>query len=274
MPPPKAQLPPAAQPVFGAHFDAWNSSSSGHQHAENRMSGSTGWRESRAMKLGHQFKSGGTGGKRVHDTVGAGSEDWDEKAKALIPKDVKARARRSIRDMLVGKPGLPMSAGEQSMAKRKREDETKEEDKPQKSRGIFDELVVYINRSTYPMVSDHKLKQLLAENGARLSTHLGRRHVTHVILGKPCGRAGSGAGGGLAGGKMDKEIRRIGGCGVKYVGVEWVLESIKAGKRLSETRFSNLKVAPKGQQSVYGLFRKSSATITSVGSAGGVEDTT
>jgi hypothetical protein len=57
------------------------------------------------MKLGHQFKSGGTGGKRVHDTVGAGSEDRDEKAKALIPKDVKARARRSIRDMLVGKPG-------------------------------------------------------------------------------------------------------------------------------------------------------------------------
>lgn len=105
MPPPKPPIPPAAQPVFGAHFDAWNSSSSGHQHAENRLSGSTAWRESRAMKLAHQFKSGGTGGMRVYDTVGAGSEDGDEKAKALIPKDVKARARRSIRDMLVGKPG-------------------------------------------------------------------------------------------------------------------------------------------------------------------------
>lgn len=114
-----------------------------------------------------------------------------------------------------------MSAEDQAMAKRKREDETRETEKIQKPRGIIDELVVYINGSTYPMVSDHKLKQLLAENGARLSTHLGRRQVTHVILGKPCGRVGSGAGGGLAGGKLEKEIRRIGGCGVKYVGVEW-----------------------------------------------------
>ncbi|KAM3072805.1 hypothetical protein ACMFMF_007135 [Clarireedia jacksonii] len=274
MPPPKPQIPPAAQPIFGAHFDAWNSSSSGHQRAENRLGGSTGWRESRAIKLGHQFSSGGTGGKRISDSVGAASEDRDEKAKASMPKDVKARARRSISDLLVGKPGLPMSVGEQLMAKRKRENETEEAEKTQKSRGIFDELVVYINGSTYPMVSDHKLKQLLAENGARLSTHLGRRQVTHVILGKPCGRPGSGAGGGLAGGKLEKEIRRIGGCGVKYVGVEWVLESIKAGKRLSETRFSNLMVAPKGQQSVYDLFSKSSATMTSVGSAGGVGDTT
>ncbi|KAF7858772.1 uncharacterized protein EAF02_011096 [Botrytis sinoallii] len=256
MAPPKPQIPPAAKPVFGAHFDAWNSSATGHQRAENKIGGSTGWRESRASKLGHQFKSGGTGGKRISDKVGAGSEDWDEKANALIPKEVKARARRSVSDMLVGKPGLPMSAEERLMEMRKLEDETKveEDDLARKSRGIFDELVIYINGSTYPMVSDHKLKQLLAENGARMSMHLGRRRVTHVILGKPSA-VGSGAGGGLAGGKLEKEIRRIGGCGVKYVGVEWVLESIKAGKRLSETRFSNLKVAPKGQRSVYGMFK-------------------
>ncbi|KAM3072400.1 hypothetical protein ACMFMG_009203 [Clarireedia jacksonii] len=105
MPPPKPQIPPAAQPIFGAHFDAWNSSSSGHQRAENRLGGSTGWRESRAIKLGHQFSSGGTGGKRISDSVGAASEDRDEKAKASMPKDVKARARRSISDLLVGKPG-------------------------------------------------------------------------------------------------------------------------------------------------------------------------
>ena len=36
-----------------------------------------------------------------------------------------------------------------------------------------------------------------------------------------------------------------------------VLESIKAGKRLPEARFSNLKVAMKGQRSVYGAFSKS-----------------
>lgn len=69
------------------------------------MGGSTGWRESRAMKLGHQFKSDGTGGKRTSGKVGAGSEDWDGKANALIPEEVKTRtARQSVRDMLVEKP--------------------------------------------------------------------------------------------------------------------------------------------------------------------------
>lgn len=33
--------------------------------------------------------------------------------------------------------------------------------------------------------------------------------------------SGSGAGGGLAGSKLDKEIKRVGGCAVRYVGVEW-----------------------------------------------------
>lgn len=91
----------------------------------------------------------------------------------------------------------------------------------ERKRGIFDGLVIYINGSTYPLISDHKLKQVLAENGAKLSFHLGRRQVTHVILGKPSETRGSGAGGGLAGSKLDKEIKRVGGCGVKYVGVEW-----------------------------------------------------
>lgn len=61
------------------------------------------------MKLSHQFKSGGTGGKRISDTVGAGAEDWDEKAKALIPKDVRERAKLSVEDMLVGQNMSGMS---------------------------------------------------------------------------------------------------------------------------------------------------------------------
>lgn len=89
-----------------------------------------------------------------------------------------------------------------------------------RQRGIFDGLVIYINGSTQPLISDHKLKQLLAENGARLSLHLGRRRVTHVILGRQ-GSVGRGAGGGLAGSKLEREIRRVGGCGIKYVSVEW-----------------------------------------------------
>lgn len=35
-----------------------------------------------------------------------------------------------------------------------------------------------------------------------------------------------------------------------------VLESIKAGKRLPEARFANLKIAARGQQSVLGSFSK------------------
>jgi hypothetical protein len=103
MPVPKSTVEAAAKPKFGDVFDAWNSSSTGHQSAENKLSGSTGWRQSRSMKLSHQFKSGGTGGERISDKVGAGSEDWDEEAKALIPKEVRARAEMSVRDMLVGR---------------------------------------------------------------------------------------------------------------------------------------------------------------------------
>jgi hypothetical protein len=102
MPPPKS-VPPAAQPKFGAHFDAWNSSSTGHQRAENRLGGSIGWRQSRSSKLSYQFKSGGNGGPRISDQVEAGFENWDEQAKALIPKDVRERAKVSVQDMLTGK---------------------------------------------------------------------------------------------------------------------------------------------------------------------------
>lgn len=95
---------------------------------------------------------------------------------------------------------------------------------------------------------------MLCAHGARMSLHLARRQVTHVILGRPAGRAANiqpssrgttsdpsaspssaqavvhsapfasargGCGGGLSGTKMDREVRRIGGCGIKYVGVEW-----------------------------------------------------
>lgn len=137
--------------------------------------------------------------------------------------------------------------------------------------------MIYVNGSTHPVISDHKLKHVLAENGGRLSIHLGRKQVTHVILGKPSGGAHSGSGGGLAGGKMEKEIRKVGGKGLKYVGVEWygsslskpffanhnnnrVIESLKIGKRLPEAQFANLKVAHKGQQSIYGMFKKTDSS--------------
>jgi len=116
---------------------------------------------------------------------------------------------------------VTITGEEKIMAQRKWEDDMKEAEKMNRKKGIFDGLVIYINGSTHPLISDHKLKHVLAENGARMSLHLGRKQITHVILGRPSGSSGSGAGGGLSGTKIEKEIKRIGGCGVKYVGVEW-----------------------------------------------------
>lgn len=52
------------------------------------------------MKLSHQFKSGDNGGKRISDQVGAGAENWDERTKTLIPKEVD---KIDVGDMLLGK---------------------------------------------------------------------------------------------------------------------------------------------------------------------------
>lgn len=132
----------------------------------------------------------------------------------------------SVMDMLtkpgVMKQGLPHAQNtheDEVQEERKGEDEERDESKS-KGKGIFDGVVVYVNGSTYPHVSDHKLKHILTENGAQMSLHLGRRKVTHVIVGRPSGGA-KGAGGGLAGGKLDKEIKKMGGAGVKFVDVEW-----------------------------------------------------
>ncbi|KAF9882041.1 BRCA1 C Terminus domain-containing protein [Colletotrichum karsti] len=280
MPPPgKPALPPVAQPRFGKNFDAYNSSATGHQRPETRPG--LGWRDSRARKLAGQFAAGHSGGERMSDTYGAGSEDFDEKLGMIVPKEVRARAKMSVADML-SRPGLMRDASsvsdagsatsitsatggnprseEDIMEARRKEDEAKDE-KAAAGRGLFDGLTVYVNGSTHPIISDHKLKRVLVENGARMSIHLGRRQVTHVILGKPSG-VGVGAGGGLASGKLEKEIRKVGGCGVKYVGVEWVLESLKAGTRLPEARFATLKVAREGQKSVYGMFGKQTSNVS------------
>ncbi|KAL1878162.1 hypothetical protein Daus18300_002078 [Diaporthe australafricana] len=291
MPPPtKPTLPKAAEPKYGRNFDPWNSVALGHQRAETK--GPQGWRENRTWKLQNQLAGGSSGGDRLSDRVGAGSDDFDEQRQVLIPKEVRARAANSVVDMLM-KPGT-MSQGSNSRPASKSpekqlsygrvgEGEEKSTALPQEQEcgdseaaahaeaeaeaksssssstiKIFDGLVIYVNGSTHPLISDHKLKHLLAQNGARMSIHLGRRQVTHVILGRPSGPNG-GAGGGLAGGKLEKEIRRVGGCGVKYVGVEWVIESVKAGHRLPETRFTNLKVASKAQPSVYGAFSRAAS---------------
>jgi hypothetical protein len=120
---------------------------------------------------------------------------------------------------------------------------------------IFSGLTFYINGSTAPHISDHKLKHLLSLHGGNLSISLGRKSVTYVIIGKP-GSAGEGCGGGLAGTKIQKEISRQRGKALHFVTAEWVVQSAKAGKRLAESRFEGMKLAPKGVSGIAGMFAK------------------
>ncbi|KAI1817370.1 BRCA1 C terminus domain-containing protein [Poronia punctata] len=275
-----SSIPKAAEPRYGQTFDAYNSSSTGHQRAENRLGGSTGWRDSRNKKLASQFAGGASGGPRVADSVGAGAEGYDERASGggvIITSEARSRARCSVLDMLA-KPGsmnpdpvpvpVPISKEGRSSSSGGGGGEEKKQQQ-QKTRGIFDGVVVYVNGSTHPLISDHRLKHVLAENGGYMSTHLGRRKVTHVVLGRP------GSGGGLAGGKLQREISRLCGSGaaaVKYVSVEWVLESLRAGKRLSEARFVDHKIAAEKQRSVYGLLVKKEDEEKGKGKGAGGDD--
>lgn len=269
----------AAQPQFGASFDPWNSSSSGHQRAENRLSASTGWRDSRNAKLHSQFRGDA---KRVSDAVGAGARDWDPKLQAMVPPELRARARCSVADMLA-KPGtmqrslsslssssstsLPSTAssssrigveiavrashkgGQGSTTKtteegkrpaeyaEKADDDDDKKPSPDRDEGpgrLFAGVVIYVNGSTHPQISDHKLKHVLAKHGGRLSSHLGRKQVTHVILGRSIGEGG-GSGGGLAGSKLQREIHKVRGTAVKFVGVEWCVSNLAIRSQLTSS---------------------------------------
>jgi len=59
-------------------FDCFNPSSTGHQRAKNRLSGSTSWRDSRTCKLADQFQDSSGRGARQHlsDLTGAGCKDY------------------------------------------------------------------------------------------------------------------------------------------------------------------------------------------------------
>lgn len=110
---------------------------------------------------------------------------------------------------------------------------------------IFRCLALYLNGSTHASgISDHKLKHLFVQHGGSLSIALGRRTVTHVILGS--------RGGGLAAGKIQKEVTTLGGKGVRYVTAEWVVDSVECGKRLPESKYQAVHTAMKGQGSMLG----------------------
>lgn len=249
MAPPHTSLLPAANQIRKT-FDPWNSSATGYERAENRgVAGSTAWRQSRTLKLAHQYKAGVSGGEIVSNTVGEGSRDfgndwrcengdWALGASGLREKgwqnvrklssSSKPQVNSKMRENSRGEQGqtnrLPSKPNpvHSSPANAEAEEGAMQDQKPgQQTKKIFQSLCIYINGSTAPMVSDLHVKRLLAEHGAVISISLARRKVTHVILGKPNSAGNQGAGGGLAAGKLEKEIKRVGGCGVKYVGVEW-----------------------------------------------------
>jgi hypothetical protein len=310
------QLPPpvSAKPKR-RFFDPWNSSSTGHQKADNSLVGSTSWRESRSLKLSNQFCGGASGGARLADTVGAGSEDFGkdgrlengsyvkgapglrtrgqisvveafrvkkvgvkntpiEKAKAKVMVDGVKEQELDLLDIPSAQPVREDSSQDQEQAssyenKLLRENSSPEEQaqeiKQKEDTGsiatptypqVFAGTCIYINGSTFPTISDHKLKHLLVTHGARLSIHLGRRSVSHVILGRPNASAIPGAGGGLSASKMQKEIAKIGGKNVKFVTVEWAMESVANGKRAPEQRFEAVRLALKGTGSVEQMFAK------------------
>jgi hypothetical protein len=132
---------------------------------------------------------------------------------------------------------------------------------------IFRILCFYIIGSTAPLVSDHKLKYLISSHGGSLSLSHTRKTVTHVIIGTAHNHLikGSGAGGALAGTKIQKEITRTRGKGVKYVGVEWVLDSVKAGKRVSEAIYENVRLGGARQGCVFEKFRTTKPKSSGVG---------
>lgn len=227
-----------------AFFDPWNSSSTGHQRAENRLSGSTSWRDSRSIKLTSQYNAGQSagGGERLYDTVGAGSENFGKDGRkenggwVKGASGLRGKCQRSILEVMgvknvkpnVAAPATkiisisPPAIDQYNDALSDIELDgpaTPIESQQDHKKQIFQNLCVYINGSTAPLISDHKLKYILAEHGAKMSIALGRRSVTHVILGTGAGQGG--AGGGLSGSKIQKEIARVGGKGVKFVGPEW-----------------------------------------------------
>ena len=272
-------------------FDPFNSSSTGHQRAENHLSGSTSWRDSRARKLAHQFcdNSGRGGGAHVADLVGAGSENFGRDGrKEMVSWQIgtlglKEKGSQDIRGFMgVNKKRNTEEVGKDigGGSKRRKTDFKNQVDGPvsrpkspslhsavsfqpsNRTSGlrpsgvseaaaqvvptepqIFRRLTLYLNGSTLEFgISDHKLKSLFTQHGGSLSVALGRRTVTHVVLGS--------TGGGLAAGKIQKEVAKKGGKGVKYVTAKWVVDSVECGKRLPESRYQAVHIAMKGQRSV------------------------
>lgn len=152
---------------------------------------------------------GGRSGKRVKETEKL--EFWASKRE----KDLTSQNTSASRPRTMSKtePGTVPTADDASSTA-----DTESSKEPNKT--LFSGTTFYVNGSTLPQISDHKLKHLLVSHGARISIAMARKTVSHVIVGQP-GAAGTGAGGGLSARKLQQEIERGGWRGVKVVSVDW-----------------------------------------------------
>ncbi|KAL2001799.1 hypothetical protein VTN02DRAFT_1202 [Thermoascus thermophilus] len=295
MPPPSSSsssssCTAAADPTNHLLFDPWTSAATGHQRADGpSVAGTRWWRDVRTEKLGRQFRGDyqnqqnrqqqqhlhgrkrERGNKDIRCFMGGVAKQKQNRNKKLEEDDhstpCSASASASAVDDTPGAFSLDSTKyaiGKDDTAPAPETPPETETGPGPRRRGIFSNLTFYINGSTYPLISDHRLRHLLVTNGAEIALAPARRTVTHVILGTHNRTTTigvrEGCGGGLAARKLQREIERVGGggggSGVRFVGVEWVLESIKAAKRLPEARFAHrtLHVAPRGQPSVLRMF--------------------
>src|ERR1700760_814906 len=182
--------------------DPWNVNSNGHQHAENKLSGSVAWRESRERKLAKQFEAGRGGGIRVADSVGPGASNGGKNG-AWIESIGHAResGQRTIEECFVGAAQSKRAVidFQSNHFPSKMNTKKPNADSPQSNLAvnqppgldghttppcsdILSNTVIYINGSTQPFISDHALRHLIVQNGGTMSTALLRKRVTHVIV--------------------------------------------------------------------------------------------
>ncbi|KAG9202336.1 hypothetical protein G6514_004545 [Epicoccum nigrum] len=197
------------------------------------------------------------GGRQFADTVGAGSPasgtdgrkgdgGWEKGAEGLRTDgqrslvDIWRATKASQKAVMDKKPSRgPYGLGDEQDSlpvlllsqEQDTRDEPLESAFPPQQRPIFEGLCFFVNGLNGAPC-----------HGGRNSIVLGRRTVTHV-----------------------KEVARTGGKAIKYVTVEWVLESIKTGRRLPESRFAPLKLAHESQAVVLGTSNHKGATGTAHG---------
>jgi hypothetical protein len=182
------------------------------------------------------------------------SDDLGFSGKENALHDKRSRAESGLQDAEPGNDAYEARVEpvpRTTTAESKSQSRTTPERSPDEPRPpqIFRSLNLYVNGSTAPLVSDHRLKQLWVQHGGSVSIRLGRKTVTHVVLGNT-----GGGGGRLAAGKIQKEISTVRGQGVKYVTAKWVLDSVEKGKRLSEAAYCAAdKIGGARQSSVRGL---------------------